>query len=350
MSASERDRRNASGEETMTDRAALAVSIPAHRPGQGTELQRPPNHGGWRFLSPEEFLNQEHPELQWLVEDMLPAGGLSILSARPKVGKSTLARCLAVAVAQGRPWLNRDTAQGPVIYLALEEIERMVQAHFRMLRLQESDSVHVHIGPPPAEGLKWLAKTVTEFKPTLVIVDPLMHLISGVKDLNDYASVTGALRPFLNMARESGAHVLLVHHNSKIANDQGREILGSTALLGIVDCAISLDQDERCRSMYTRQRYGNDCEATELCLSASGWVAMGRSVRALYSMELEEEILQFLEGQTEPADADTIRESVGRKAATVKRKLRDLVEVERLLRTGSGRKSDPYLFSVPVPM
>ena len=47
---------------------------------------------------------------------------MSVFAAKPKVGKSTFARNLAMAVARGNPFLGRNTAKGPVVYLALEEI------------------------------------------------------------------------------------------------------------------------------------------------------------------------------------------------------------------------------------
>ena len=44
------------------------------------------------------------------------------------------------------------------------------------------------------------------------------------------------------------------------------------------------------------------------------------------------------------------RDGVGRKAATVKRKLRDMVETGRVERSGTGRKADPNMYSIPVPV
>ena len=63
-----------------------------------------------------ELYAKPDPEVEWLVQGLLPADGLSLLVAPPKVGKSTLARCLAVAVADGRGWwLGRadDDRKGP---------------------------------------------------------------------------------------------------------------------------------------------------------------------------------------------------------------------------------------------
>ena len=68
-----------------------------------------------------EFMAQEHTARDWLLSDLLPADGLAMLAAAPKVGKSTLARCLAVAVADPNrsEFLGRAVATGPVFHLAL---------------------------------------------------------------------------------------------------------------------------------------------------------------------------------------------------------------------------------------
>ena len=76
-----------------------------------------------------DLLNEPEERIPWLLEGMLPARGLSLVAAKPKTGKSTQARCLALAVARGDDLLGRKTQQGPVIYLALEEKRSEVRRH-----------------------------------------------------------------------------------------------------------------------------------------------------------------------------------------------------------------------------
>ena len=51
--------------------------------------------------------HSEEPETEWLWEGILPAGGLSLLVAKPKVGKTTLAFRLGFAVTSGKDFLGR---------------------------------------------------------------------------------------------------------------------------------------------------------------------------------------------------------------------------------------------------
>ena|SRR6187399_1912877 len=75
----------------------------------------PPAIGSGRTLTKFNFttlskLLDEPPEETYFIWDFtLPSGGFSICSAKPKVGKSTLARNLAIAVATGTPFLGRAT-------------------------------------------------------------------------------------------------------------------------------------------------------------------------------------------------------------------------------------------------
>ena len=75
--------------------------------------------------------------------------------------------------------------------------------------------------------------------------------------------MTSALDPILRIARESGAHVLLVHHAKKGGLGWGGDaILGSTAILGSVDTALILKRGEKYRTLESIQRYGTDLEET----------------------------------------------------------------------------------------
>ena len=48
------------------------------------------------FLSAEELLSTEPDDMEYVVQNLLIAGGMSLLSGDPFSGKSTLARHLAV--------------------------------------------------------------------------------------------------------------------------------------------------------------------------------------------------------------------------------------------------------------
>jgi hypothetical protein len=73
------------------------------------------------LISAHDVMAADDVDQTWIWDGILPAGGMSLLVAKPKVGKTTLAFNLAVAVSRGEEFLGRKTTQGPVVYLALEE-------------------------------------------------------------------------------------------------------------------------------------------------------------------------------------------------------------------------------------
>jgi hypothetical protein len=68
-----------------------------------------PKKSGFELTPLGDLLKEPEEKVSWLLADKLPAGGISVMSAKPKVGKSTLARCLAVAVGKGEPFLGGVT-------------------------------------------------------------------------------------------------------------------------------------------------------------------------------------------------------------------------------------------------
>src|SRR5438093_654687 len=149
-----------------------------------------------------ELLNEPAESHEWIVEGRLPAGGFGGIFGKPKGGKSTLARTLAVAVARGTPWLGMRTTPGPVIYLALEEKRGEVREHFRALGATGADQIFILVAPAPLDALQRLRLEVARRRPALVIIDPLFRMVR-VDDGNNYALMTSALEPLLVLARET---------------------------------------------------------------------------------------------------------------------------------------------------
>ena len=113
---------------------------PPERPAEQASVQvvsrsplgvQPETSNDLNFTMVSELLAEPDERVSWIVDGLLPSGGLSLLAGKPKAGKSTLARCLALSVARGLPVIGRDTVAGPVIYVALEDKRSEVKKHLR---------------------------------------------------------------------------------------------------------------------------------------------------------------------------------------------------------------------------
>jgi hypothetical protein len=214
-------------------------------------------------------------EFDWLVDGLIPAGDLTVISAKPKVGKSTLARAMCGAVAIGAEFLGRTCKKGNAAYLAYEDQIAAIRTHF-----EELDATGVLALPDSGQKCEqdWLASQIQSHRLRLVVIDTLFRGIS-IRDGNDYAGVVKALDPIQNLARDTGCAIVVTHHDRKgDGTDAGDSTLGSQGIFGTASTLISLQRDPTSnrRTIRSVQRYGTDLEPTELIFDGS-YPRLGRS-------------------------------------------------------------------------
>jgi hypothetical protein len=291
------------------------------------------------------------------VDRLLPTAGLSILAGKPKAGKSTLARQLCAAVAQGVNFLGRPCVKGKVLYVALEEKISEIAAHFREMGVSDRDELKVHCAPAPTGALSALEVVLRELSAvSLVVIDPIFKFIR-VSDSNDYMQVTGGLEPLLSLARNSQAHIMAVHHMKKRdAESFGDNVLGSTAILGASDTLLALSNRNGIRRLSSCQRYGKSFEETNLMWDASNrTLSLGETVieceeRDTERVEqlLENQLLSFVSAHPNSTRQDILQAVIGR-ATTKNKVIRKVLETGSLAQAGAGTKGDPYRYSI-VPI
>jgi hypothetical protein len=307
--------------------------------GNGRDVNRPAPR--FTLTSLDELLSEPEEQVAYVWDRTLPTGGTSICAAKPKVGKSTLARNLAVNVTRGEAFFGRATAPGKVIYLCLEEKRAEVAAHFKRMGARGPD-ILIHTGRAPDDALTALREAVDEHNPSLVVVDPLARFVR-VRDFNDYAEVARGMEPLIDLARVTGCHILCVHHCGKGEREGGDALLGSTALFGAVDTALLMKRREQARTLHTVQRYGEDMPETVAHLDAeTGIVTAGGDLAALQIEERKRAVLEAMgdESLTEP----DIKERVGGNQTLTAKAIRTLFESDILTRSGAGKRGDPYLY------
>jgi hypothetical protein len=83
----------------------------------------PPRNGNFTFLTEQQLADL--PPVEYLIDNGLPARGLSILFGPWDVGKTFLAIDWACSVDKGVDWAGRACKRGPVLYIAAEGAEGM---------------------------------------------------------------------------------------------------------------------------------------------------------------------------------------------------------------------------------
>jgi len=326
------------GRTSKKERPSRGPSEPASRNGQKHE---PPS-----FISMKSLLAEPDESTKWLVDGLLPDGGTSLLVAKPKVGKSTFAQNLAFHIARGEPFLGLDVAPGPVFYLALEEKRSELRRHFAAMGATDDDDIAFYVARAPEGALTWLTREAEVRKPRLIVIDTFQRF-ARLRDINDYAAVTNALDPVTNLARSTGAHLLMTHHGKKAGGADGDAVLGSTALFGAVDTLLEMHRREIGRSLSSIQRYGDAFEETVITLDASTYrISAQGSTQEADRRRVADLILTYLKTRGEPVQAVEIFAEVEARRQVKIAALADLVEDGTVVRSGAGKKGDPYLYEL----
>ncbi len=178
-----------------------------------------------------------------IIDNFLYKENISIIGAKPKVGKSTLMRFLSKCLVDGDDFLGRKTYSGKVLYLAMEEPLANIQRDFKAMDvLNKNDLIITTLSGEPNKIIS-MEKLIQHYKPSLVVIDTMIH-ITNINDINDYAQTTSSLNKIRAIAVMHNCHILLVHHSKK-GESQGNDsaVLGSTGLTGAVDLIIQLEMD-----------------------------------------------------------------------------------------------------------
>lgn len=303
---------------------------------------------GFTFTSMEDLLAEPPESVAYLVEGMLPSGGVSLWGAKPKVGKSVAVRNLALSVARGEPFLERACHRGTVVVLALEEKRAEVANHFRNMG-GTNELIHVHVGAAPGsskEGMAALANAIALYQPVLVIADPVLKLVR-VRDSSDYAELTRELEPVIELARRTGCHIAVTHHLGKMTREGGDDVLGSTAIFGAVDTlALFRRRKDNLRVLQTIQRYGPDLGETVVPMDDLGRIALGSSVSDLKQAEARTKVREVLEklSEGESLDQQALREQTEMDRTAVYRAAQQLVDEGVAERIGEGKRGNPWRY------
>jgi hypothetical protein len=237
----------------------------------------PPKQPQWKqnSFTAEQLQAMQFQPMSFLVEDIIPAEGLTLLCSKPKFGKSWLAYDLCIGCTTDRYILvNIKPAQGDVLYLALEDSKRRLQ--WRMTKLLPPGTPW-----PPKLTLKtewrrlhegglddiraWHTDTKNNGgKPIAVIIDVLAMVRKpmGNKQLYeaDYEPITGLAQ----LARELGVAIVVLHHTRKMGSEDLMEtVSGSYGLSGAADAILVMAHKTSGAVLDVR---GRDVESRELAI------------------------------------------------------------------------------------
>lgn len=193
-------------------------------------------------------LAQEEPKpTAWRLEGWLPEGTVTLLSANGGVGKSNLSLQLGVALTQGKPFMNLQTASSKVLVLSGEDEARTV--HFRVANICADQGLQMHElrnrlvvydltqtdcvlwrDGHATERMQWLADTAVRTKAQVIVIDNASDVFADNE--NDRTAVRGFMRALNLIAHVTGAAVLLLAHVDKASVRSGAGMDSMTTFSG----------------------------------------------------------------------------------------------------------------------
>ncbi|HEX4014104.1 MAG TPA: AAA family ATPase [Candidatus Cybelea sp.] len=315
--------------------AAIAAAVPikeASQPGRTT------------LLSAAELLSSAEESIEYIVDGLLPKGGIMLLVGKPKCGKSVLARNLALATCRGSTFLGRRVEKATVLWLALEETRAQVSSAFRDMGLQPDDSIHFHFGHGARDAQAWLQATCQQVDAGLVVIDT-WHKLTLIESVNDYGAVNRANQALQQLARERGVAQIWIHHSNKGISRNGSEVLGSQALFAAVDTLASMDRaDDGTRTIWTIQRSGDDLEPSVVTMNDDQLVTIAGTKRENELARAEQRILDEL--GDEPVAAKDLKEAAGIRTTVFWSAINALARKGLVRRQGRGSRFDPFRYAV----
>lgn len=300
---------------------------------------------GLHYSTLAELLGEPEEDVAYVCDGLLTRGGLSVLSAKPKVGKTTVLHSAAFTISLGLPFLGRGTFKGLVIYFCLEEKRSEVRKRFYKMGAAGDDIIlcsQVNV-----ENFEHdLRLAIAEYNPIAVFIDPMVRVVRA-RDFNDYAQMARALEPFIDIARRHNVLILMAHHDGKSGRVGGDGLLGSTAIFGSVDTHLQMAIKDGRRTIRSTNRYGEDLPETIISLNKeTGLIETSGTVVEEVQASWDLRIIDCINFGDELTEKD-IKTHVG-SSPEVSRAIRKMHLAGRLLRDGKGVKGNPFRYRRPA--
>ena len=190
--------------------------------------------------------------IQFLVEDLLPEGSLSMLFGDPGCGKSFIAIDIAMCVATGTSFHGKPVTKGAVIYIAGEGYRGLTQRAWAWAAENEIpvEAAEIYISRtsvdiPVDDAREKLTSEIHSLlgedgNPVLIVLDTVARNFGGAdenstKDMGAFITAVDAINAEFNCA------TLLVHHTGHADKTRAR---GAIALKGALDTEYRLSKHD----------------------------------------------------------------------------------------------------------
>lgn len=218
----------------------------------------------WETIDAMKF-----PDDRWLVKDILPKEGITILASISGEGKSMVIMHLAKCLAEGLPWFGHEefkANESRVLYINLEMSESEMQRRGRLIGFNPNntnlfilnrDDFNLNRVGDEDRDYKWLLEYIFEKEIDVLIIDTFRPATGGLKE--DKAEEVRAFFKKFQVLKNSGVSIIFTEHLRKPNQMEGRiprkeQLLGSQDKTANVEILLMLRRDEVTGEIHIYQR------------------------------------------------------------------------------------------------
>jgi len=316
-----------------------------------------------------ELLADPDPQPGWMIREIWQRNSHGMLAGEPKTYKSMLSTELAISVAGGVPFLGqyKVDSTGPVLVVQEENAPWIVQD--RLLKISTARGLNdhgywmdikgrMHLKLPAdlpifflnnlgfdltsTEDQDFLESSVAEFRPKLIILDPLNWML-GDKDDNNARDLRPVLMWLMKLKFQYDTSVLVIHHWNKGGKSErgGQRMLGSGTLHAWVESAMYTKVvDERAHKISVEREFRAYPKRPDLQIQFEmedpgnlGYEVFTEEMMANQNMEDIVEIVKNSGGKT----VDELLAETGMSRQSMRTRLDEAVNKGLIGRIGGGR-------------
>lgn len=265
-------------------------------------------------------LQEELGHKEWIWENYIARGHITLLSALWKAGKSTLLRALLRSMQDENEFAGQPTKKCNVLVISEESASEWVEKR-EDFELSTAENIFVWARPVKmklntkqwVDFVKELVSICEEKEIHLIIIDTL-STFWPVDNENDAPQMMKSLIPFYGFTEKNIA-VLLIHHFRKSGGNEATASRGSGALPGFVDNIIEFTRLEATNAKNTQRllrTYGrfNDVVpeiVIELDLDTNTFITKGTKYEVSKIAKVERIIAVFEENKEGLSTRDVVR-------------------------------------------
>jgi RecA-family ATPase len=195
-------------------------------------------------LRSDDYAIQPQAPIDYLIGDLITNSSLNVFYGEAGSKKTYSALSMAVAVANGKEWLNFTTKKSPVLIIDEESGEkrlaRRLNETMKGANCESSGQLYfislAGFKLDKKEDVRTIESEINKIGAKLVIFDALADIMDG--DENSKKDVQPVMNNLRKIADNTDSSIILIHHANK-----GGGYRGSTAIKASSDLMVQISSD-----------------------------------------------------------------------------------------------------------